>query len=77
MDLSCEVLSALQKSSDDKREDNNKNQWYYNNVTENSRQNTFIRDKVGESFKEIACGSSGGEIQLGMLDRSNLSMQSV
>ena len=77
MDLSCEVLSALLKSSDDTREDNNKNQCYYNNVTGNSRQNTFIRDKVGESFKEIACGSSGGEIQLGMLYRSNLSMQSV
>ena len=79
MSFSCKLLSALPKSSDDTREDNNnnKNQCYYSNVTENSRQNVIGRNKVGESFKEVTGSSSGSKIQSGMLDCSNLSMQSV
>ena len=55
MDLSCEILSALPKSSDDTRENNNnkKNQRYYSDVTENNRQDISGRDKDGESFKVL------------------------
>ena len=56
---------------------NNKNQRYYSGVTENSRQDTFGRDRVRESFKEITGGSSGSKIQLKMRDCSNLSMQFI
>ena len=79
MDLSCEILSTLLKSSDDTRENNNnnKNQRYYSDVTENSRQYIFCRDKVRESFKEITGGSRGSKMQPRMVNCSNLSMRSI
>ena len=62
--ISCKFLSALPKSSDDTREDNSNNnhQCCYRDVTENSRQNAFGRDKVEEGFKEITGSSSGSQI---------------